>query len=542
MTLRKTLQQKQRSKELLVAKRACSHHSLKLELAASSNEIRHLFATADILRVIKNKVIHVMSNRLKQIQRDKKYKSLIKAYDKYKENDIIKCDIASKIEKLFEKYKITSDETRNLAQYFGRFYVKTSQPKKRCLGTFYTMCADDIWSGIEKIKYSAGHRLHFSRRGQLPCVRSNSMTSCIIPKVVNNKLMIKFSDFKNLLDLKIKTSWEQEEVNQIINFLNYKEELDEKLLNIYKNTGKTIDTFRPCFLMIKCEIIRNKLRAFVIFCIEGKPVSRTEKRMQHIGRVGIDIGTQTIAITSDSQLMITNLAERSKRTLDIYKQMAEINRKLDRSRRMSNPNNYEQNGMTKKGKLNWIFSKRYLKLRRKLKELYRLSVINKKIANNEIANRIISLGSIFISEKTNVINWMKKTPKDKNNPNKRRKQFGRTIYKRNPGYLLMILERKAIAKNFDFIRVPLEFRASQYDPFNDTYTPHKLNVRKYLLSNESIVQRDLFSSFLLYNANDMFTNIDRNRCIINFKDWFSKHNKLIFHIKKNKIKVCNLGF
>ena len=44
---------------------------------------------------------------------------------------------------------------------------------------------------------------------------------------------------------------------------------------------------------------------------------------------------------------------------------------MERSRRNSNPAYFREDGTIKKGKKNWVYSKRYKKLKRKLKELHR---------------------------------------------------------------------------------------------------------------------------------------------------------------------------
>lgn len=44
------------------------------------------------------------------------------------------------------------------------------------------------------------------------------------------------------------------------------------------------------------------------------------------------------------------------------------------------------------------------------------------------------------------------------------------------------------------------FRASQYDHTNGEYTKKDLNTRWFQLSDGTLVQRDLYSAFLMYCA------------------------------------------
>ena len=63
------------------------------------------------------------------------------------------------------------------------------------------------------------------------------------------------------------------------------------------------------------------------------------------GDVGLDIGTRTIAISSQSDVKILELADRVQ---SIENQKQKILRKMDRSRRATNQDNYNEDGTIKK--------------------------------------------------------------------------------------------------------------------------------------------------------------------------------------------------
>lgn len=63
----------------------------------------------------------------------------------------------------------------------------------------------------------------------------------------------------------------------------------------------------------------------------------------------------------------------------------------------------------------------------------------------------------------------------------------------------------------------------------------------YRLTDGTLVQRDWYSSFLLYCYDHKTKNIDRDRCISEFKKCYSKEKALVERIKANKIKVLNSG-
>ena len=92
-----------------------------------------------------------------------------------------------------------------------------------------------------------------------------------------------------------------------------------------------------------------------------------------------------------------------------------------------------------------------------------------------------------------------------------------------------------------YIEVPNDYRASQYDHTADDYMKKKLSDRMYHLADGTLVQRDWYSSFLLYCYDQRTKNIDRDRCISEFEKCYSKEEALIKRIKINRIKVLNSG-
>lgn len=119
------------------------------------------------------------------------------------------------------------------------------------------------------------------------------------------------------------------------------------------------------------------MRVFVHITIEGKPFTKYNKsgcRRHKFGRgvVGCDIGTQTIAYTSDTEVGLENLAERGSSVLENERRERLLLRAMDRSKRATNPDNYNADGTIRKGPKKWKFSRRYMKLKAKHAELCRI--------------------------------------------------------------------------------------------------------------------------------------------------------------------------
>jgi hypothetical protein len=149
------------------------------------------------------------------------------------------------------------------------------------------------------------------------------------------------------------------------------------------------------FCRIVRKLIRGKYKYYVQLALEGTPPIKVNKNSEvkrtiGLGDCGLDIGTRTIAISSKTDVKLLELCPKVN---DIECQKRLLQRKLDRQRRINNPNNYNSNGTIKHGiKFNWIKSKKYIKTQNELKEIQRKQATIRKQSHEKLANYIISLG------------------------------------------------------------------------------------------------------------------------------------------------------
>jgi hypothetical protein len=217
---------------------------------------------------------------------------------------------------------------------------------------------------------------------------------------------------------------------------------------------------------------------------------------------------------------------------------------MDRSRRATNPQNYNDDGTIKKGRKTWKYSNHYKKLKAKHSELCRINAVNRQLAINEDANHLRSLGDTFVTEPKNAGKLMKKakeTTKNSKGKFNKKKRFGKSIKNRCPSGFQTAVERKFKATGGTYIEVPNNYRASQYDHTADDYIKKKLSDRLYKLLDGTEVQRDWYSSFLLYCYDFRTEDIDKDKCNAEFERCYSKEKGLITWIKTNKIKILNSG-
>lgn len=505
----------------------------------NTNEIIPILNDADRLRKAKNELVGKMRKRYQQLKRTKKYRGLLKAYNKTSD-DKKKKSIGKRLNEMQKAYNVTWDYCRNSMIPIAEKY--------HCNSVFALTKAEDVWSGIEKCLYSDGEDIHFSKYEDLPCLRAKQTNRVLIVKVENDSLVVYYG--KQRIGLKIKDRFQQEEKDAILSYLEQPEVIDKKAVEILQEEAYCIDSFRPCYGTLVPKYIRGKWRIFVHITIEGKakPKYRKDGTPRHTygkGIVGNDIGTQTVAYTSNTEVGLTNLAERESNTIKKEKKIKKIQRKMDRSRRATNPDNYNEDGTIRKGKKTWQYSKRYKKLREKYRELNRISAVNREYANNELANKMRALGDVLVTEPKNAKRLQKRakeTTKDKNGKINRKKRFGKSIGRRCPGGYQATLKQKFNNTGGIYREVSNNYKASQYDHTIDDYIKKKLSERMFRLkgTNEK-VQRDWYSSFLLYCYDYRTDNIDKDKANKEFGRLYSKEKELIDWIINNKIKVLNSG-
>lgn len=304
------------------------------------------------------------------------------------------------------------------------------------------------------------------------------------------------------------------------------------------------DKIKYCRLVKK--VIRGKNRYFVQFALEGFP---PKKRNQNYSddenaRVGLDIGTSTLAIASENEVKLLELAEglsvdeREKRVLQ---------RKLDRQRRANNPNKYNDDGtINKSNRERWIQGENYKKTRRELAEMGRKIAEKRKQAHNQLANHILSLGLDVRVETMNFKGLQAKAKKtevsEKTGRYKRKKRFGKSLANRAPAMLLSIIDNKLKYFGLRLKRIDTaKVKASQYEHFTQTYVKKTLSKR-WNHFEQGDIQRDLYSAFLIMNTTDNLREVDVERANETWNNFFGKHEQEIERIKQlNKKQLSSIG-
>lgn len=302
------------------------------------------------------------------------------------------------------------------------------------------------------------------------------------------------------------------------------------------------------YVRIKRAFLKGKYVYYAQLVLEGIPPqsynSEGLKQQVGIGRVGIDIGTSTIAVCSEKQAMLKVLAP----NVQTYEPVIQrIQRKMDRSKRATNPFKYNEDGtINRSNREKWVYSNRYVKLRNQYRELHRKNRMVRKQDHESLSNQLLLMGDTFFVEKMSFKGLQKrsnKTEKNKKGRFKKKKRFGRTLSNRAPSMLLSCLERKLKYNGLKLNKVnTTKVRASQYNHFDDTYTKKSLSKRWNDFGG-ILIQRDLYSSFLLMNMvhDKDLDKIDRDLCFKTFDVFLKLHDELISKLRKEPHTLKSMG-
>ena len=535
---RKMMTDKEHKKLLKQFHKSSDRHILAVETDMPYSDVLKVVALSDKIRKAGNELVGLMRKNYDQLMRTKRYRKLLKLYGSTEDKKKRK-HFAGQLNEMQKQYDVTWDFCRTSMIYIGKKYNVDA--------VFALAKAEDIWRGMEKCLYGNGNILHFSKYGDLPCIRAKQMNRGIPIFVKDNKLQFKLG--RTVFGIKINDRFQTDEVNAVLDYLAEPEIVNNKAVQTLVDEAYCIDTYRPCYAILVPKLIRGKYRVYLHITIEGRAKPKYDRfgNSRHKygkGMIGADIGTQTVAYTSDTEVGLKNLSERG-RSIQKSERLERIYyRAMDRSRRATNSLNYNEDGTVKKGRKIWIYSNHYKKLKEKHSELCRINAINRQLAINEDANYLRSLGDVFITEPKNagkLVKRAKETTVNSKGKINKKKRFGKSIKNRCPSGFQTAVEEKFKTTGGTYIEVPNDYRASQYDHTADDYIKKKLSDRMYHLSDGTLVQRDWYSSFLLYCYDYRTRNIDKDRCISEFEKCHSKEEALIKRIKTNRIKVLNSG-
>ena len=477
--------------------------AMEFELIAGNQEINFLEKRFNVGSNIYNLCLEHCIKQLNKLKRDKEYRKSVKALKtvkrKLKMKNLpqveikrlkdIKISCTDKIKELEKEYQFTENDIQKYAKVPREFIGKILN------SSIVQNIASTAFDAVKKIRYRKAKKVKFKKKGEISLEGKNNRTGFIFD-IKTMKLKLGKKLFCNL-----KT-------------------LDERQKNCFKNRIK--------FCRVLKRYIRGKKRYFLQIVFEGIP--ETDFQIGE-GEVGLDIGTSTVAISSDNEVKLLKLSE----TEQEAKKIKMLQRSLDRKRRMANPDNYDENGKVKKKRNEWKLSKNYFRELNKLKEIYRKKRVKDNQHKNILVKLILSQGDAVKTEKTSVNSWKSKSKKTainkSNGKNISKKRFGKSVNNNAPGTFIRKIEEKLSYFGKELIKInPFKTKASQFNHISQEFKKCSLEVRFKELVQGIVVQRDLYSAFLIKNVENLSEyNIEK----INqqFDEFYEKQLKEVKRIK-----------
>lgn len=454
----------------------------------------------EISRQLYNAVLSKAYKRYKSMIETKKYRQLKEQINNANEKE--KKRLYKQLNEMYKQYRLNEyslhEDIQEMQHHFSENIDSFTAQK----------IATRVWSAFEDLLFGDGEIVHFKKYGELDSLEGKS-----------NKTGIRFKDgflIWNGLKIPVKIDY-----NNPYEYQALKDEI--------------------CYCRIKRRFIKGKYKYYLQIVFKGVPPMKINKDgevKRHIGNgtVGLDIGTQTIAIVSNVDVKLLELADRVN---NIEKEKRRILRYMDRSRRANNPDNFNEDGTIKKGKLKWVKSNRYIKAQNKLRELYRKQADVREYQHQLLSNYILSLGNKIKVEEMNFKGLQKRSKKTEKNDKgkfKRKKRFGKSLANKAPAKLLTILDNKLKYFGEKLIKVNTkEVKASQYNHLNCRYNKKKLSQRWNDLNGIKI-QRDLYSAFLIQHVNDDLCNINQEECKRDFERFKILHDKEIERLNNSEVR------
>ena len=519
---------------------------LTLPIVVGLNEQDLLYKEFRKCGIIYNQLVSVTTKMWHQLRKTRKYRELMAAIAKAAPDSDEQKALFKQREKMLKEYRFSEDAFHKLVVPYARHYAINSHIAQEV--------ASDVWKAWNTFFFSKGKEVHYKRLDDLAAISGkNNFTGIVLrpanlttsniesakrkaQKAVEKRYDDMYGrpdpkdDKKVVLPDEVKPQMEAEIAAAIakikptigkgnLRIVYGKHEFPVVLRNPKTQTGKYQQEALKCgvkYCRITRKWVKTKWKYYAQFILEGYPPTKCDgngvmKHPVNQGRIGLDIGTQTLAISGKDICDLRVLAPSARaQARGLTNQIARTQRAMDRSRRVTNPKYYNPDGTIKrlkrqhghKQRRDWKYSKRYFRLKAKLRDLNRRLADIRKMEHNILANELLAHGNEFVVEDMNYKALQKRSKETKVNPKTGRthtkKRFGKSLSRCAPAMFISILGKKASRYGGSVIKVStFETKASQFDHTDESYTKKKLSERMARLRSGDIVQRDLYSAFLL---------------------------------------------
>lgn len=507
-------------------------HTVQLPFMTTKQESHEIDRRFHAISHIHNVLVKHVRKLLCRLSHDKEYQGWLTGYVLLRKKETEgkegltkaeakqKAALSKSMSERREELTLTKKGLEGYSKVCGRRYKKLISSQQ------VQAEAARVWRAVEDVLFKAGGQVHFKKFGDFRTIGGKSNT--------NGAKFLPALDAADGCGYRV--SWIG---------LDLRCRLPKKLSD-REYTLRSLDhTVRYC--MIKRRQFSSGWRYYVIVVLDGDaPVKQDAGN----GTAGIDPGVSTMAVVAEDACFLEELAPRA---AGYEKKISCILRRMDDSKRATNPGRFNGDGTYKKGsKGKWKFSAHYMHLKRQLRTLHRKKAEYTMHTHRRLCNRILQSAKHFYVEKMDYAALQKRAKDTKRQEKasvvkqrdgsvkmvrkyKRKKRFGHSLNSRSPSRFLTELERKALLHKGSWQEVHTwSYRASQYDHVSDTYTKIPLSQREKEIGGH-MVQRDLYSAFLIKNPD--LKHPDREKCTHGYQGFLKMQDILLSTMKEDHVTM-----
>ena len=467
--------------------------TVTFKLNANRQQIEIFNKRFFVYNKLKNTEIKEAQKRIRLLERDKSYLKSRKEYVHIK-HDLPDNKVNRK--RLSELSNIMNQRRKEygLTNFDLKMFIKPMRKKydKFISSQQGQSISEEVWKAVDKYLFEDGKSIHLKKINK----------TLSIPQTTNFN-GVRFNKDKGSIE------WLGITVPVKIRHSEYEEECMNK-------------NFKYCY--IKREMFNSGWKYYITLIFEGNPPLKYSS--SHKYTLGLDPGTSTYAMVKGNKAILDNLAPKA---VEYAKQIKHLDRIIEHSLRINNPDNYNKDGTIKKKTRNfkpdWNISNRCNMLKRKRKTLFRKQAAYVLQSHRQQLNEALKDVSLVISEEMNFKALQKRSKKtEKSNKTiitksgkevakcKKKKRFGKSLSLHAPASFVSELRRKCRLLNIEYCEVNTHiYKASQFDHTSGEYIRCSLNDRNKVIDGHT-VQRDLYSAFLIKNANPDLESVNIDKC------------------------------
>lgn len=384
--------------------------------------------------------------------KQKKYREMIKTREWRELSDIVREELqiangskrkSDRLKAAYERKNAILKENgfsefdfRSESAKYSKYYQKHISSTMASLGI-----GEPMWRAFEKLLFGNGDTVHFKNQDTVYSLVSDNKSGI--------RLVEKDGKYKVVLSNRMARA---------------------KKLELPIKGPKT--EYDLMMLMAPIKIVRivkriekGHRRFYCQLTVAREPYAKLDKNgdLKHPvgnGIVGICIWRNTLCAVGNNKVLKVNLVPDE---VEYTAKREELSRKLEHLRRVNNPDNFNEDGTVKNGRidkngnkirLQWHESNHYKKVKSEIKELYRIHSVKKSLLQNKVILELLSMGNQFYFLNSSFSNAKPEWNEDNPLPiseYKKKKQRRKAIQETAPSTFLTKFDNKLVVRGLGMV-------------------------------------------------------------------------------------------